>query len=170
MASNVLSISRFASIVDAFISYDHHDIFYLLLATYATIWLLIPKDDRYRGTKSRVRKIADVEEWEKAKKNAALISFVNIDSSACVEYCSVHAELSVNSTGIDFFMVNIFESPHIAEDARVFFQGKPVLVLYKDGKEVRRFPVGSNKPNKGQDISSPDRAYWFRSVQAFFSL
>lgn len=85
-----------------------------------------------------------------AKKNWVFL-FYSPDNNECIATNSLWCELSVKYTtaGLKFGMVNVDQSKFLAQRCVIecdsFSRQLPCLVVYSDGKEVKRFPpVGKN--------------------------
>ena len=172
-ASALTTILQASVLVEAFFALPSARTFAIMLSIFMCLWLCVEKDGRYRGPGSQVNQIESVADWEKAKQGKSLVFFCDPSLSACTEYAYVHAELSVSTSGCDFYMVDLSNTKDLVEKAKVYLLNQPVLVKYENGKEVLRFPANSGKPHPDKNFSrhvGMDRNYRYSSVMNRFSL
>ncbi len=156
-------------LADAYFSFEDLRLFWIYACVLISIWIVIPQDRRYKGLPSKVREIVNEEMWTRSISNSALVCFMDPSLRACAEYAPVHAALSARFKSVEFFFLYIKRNPEIASKARVQVQSQPVLVLYRNGKEVSR--VGTEiTTKKFPSHESLDRRFWYSAVQLAFSL
>lgn len=169
-----MTLLVFGSLIDAYFAFEQISAYCVLGAVFATSWILVESDRSYRGKASRVELIGTLTEWKAQVSSVnAFVFFFDPSSVACTEYSSVHAELSCRCSGTNFFAVDLSEAGEVAKEAKIHFRGQPVVVLYKNGKEVSRLPTDStrNRPDVTfSNLTGLDRTFWYEAVKTRLSL